>query len=234
LLQLLSGHKFSGIIDVLFWYFTAKLLFAQSRSSGQLLQENWKTFSILVVFFLVIAVGVYSVTDSDVVRELLFSRIFTFQGQTWWFFYNIDVPSWILNDQLWLEAKAILNPDKNIITGVEYMMSFILSASELAVAVERGYLYTFGYPTTFLAMGFPFIGLFVCFIVSASIVFLISRIRNVVSLIDFIHVAAILTVLAGLLIFVQVGSISAFITLGFLFKVFVLICLEVLKRGNHA
>ena len=137
----------------------------------------------------------------------------------WWFFYNLDVPNHILNEQIPIEL-ALLNGESNdYMTGILYLMSFIIPKDELALFIENGYLYTFGYPTMYLSLGIPFLGLIFSFIFSFMVVKLYQLINSIKTFGDFLYVLSILLILSPLIIFVQIGSLSSFLTIALIFKI---------------
>ena len=225
MLIFLTGNKFSGIINFLFWYMLAFITYSNNLKQlsilGMLKLFKYRLFGVVICFSCAI-LYVYSLIDNVDIFELLVSRILVFQGQLWWYFHNFTVSEMAASYQLHAEIDSILGRKLEIQTGIEYMMSFIMPPVDLELMKERGYLYTFGYPTIYLALGYPFIGIILSFVLSVLILALYNQIKGIVTIGDFLYVLITLVVLSPMLNYAKVGSISEFATLPLLIKLFAL------------
>jgi hypothetical protein len=156
------GHKFSGLFEALFYYL-ATYYFSSSHRSPHFnasrlmkLAVNWRTLSIISVLSYLIYLSYTKVAlgSFNILLELLYERIFLFQGQLFWTSF-VDYVSNGGPDtsQLLVEVKKIIGDEdvSNAEVGMQYVMIKALG-SPAHIIIDKGFLYTMAFPGILLYM----------------------------------------------------------------------------------
>ena len=156
------GHKFSGLFEALFYYL-ATYYFSSIQSSPHFnssrlmkLVVNWRALSIISVLSYLIYLSYIKVAlgSFSILLELLYDRIFLFQGQLFWSSFVDYVsnggPS---TSQLLVEVNKIIGDEdvSNAEVGMQYVMIKALGSSA-HIIIDKGFLYTMAFPGILLYM----------------------------------------------------------------------------------
>lgn len=163
-----SGHKFSSLIDVLFYYFASRFWSSSNSFKGLDLRNFFKkilNFRILVFPTLIFCYIYYTYAQiaggySDILFELLYDRIFLFQGQLFWTSFVDYIGNGALESgHLAIEIQKIIDPYSvnNSEVGMQYVMIQALGNPAYEI-IDKGYLYTMSFPGILLyMMSYPYI-----------------------------------------------------------------------------
>lgn len=153
----LSGNKFSGILEAFVFYLVPVLWLKNENINFYNLFSKKIILYFFIVFFL-LAILIY-LNYSDVtsvgeltILDLIFSRIFLFQGHLFWSAFQ-DSMSLINYDHYQKELSVILQtasvePDQ---LGMKFLMYQALGETAY-IYIDRGFLFTMGFPAILLYM----------------------------------------------------------------------------------
>lgn len=220
------GVKFSGIFDVLFWYILGATLSGYG-SIFNLLARSFKLVIAAFLLFLILIFSSYFFTDSGIVFELLKARVFQFQGQLWWYLFNFPPDSRAATLMFCRELSAINDCLPGQFGGLSQMMVFALGEEKVFYLQERGYLYTFGFPAVFLAMGIPYAGIYVSFLLAAVVTLLIRSLKSEWTVFNYFYNILVVSLLSPILNFMQTGSVPELLTLGLFIKLILVAGFEI-------
>lgn len=156
---ILIGVKFSGLVEALFFYGVPAYVLSTGAVGRKItIRETVALIfnSRSVVFFTVIGCLIYAyysevgLGDYILILELIFERVFVFQGQLFWFaFYDVsDAAGWFYSQRS-VEYSSLMGSLGANETGMNFLMRQILGP-EADLFFEKGFMYAMGFPAILL------------------------------------------------------------------------------------
>lgn len=156
------GNKFTSILEFFFYYlvpiYWLSGTFPIKLKLGETLMSvfTFKYFSLITLFTILVfsSYSQISTNDNQLIFELLYDRVFLFQGQLFWIsFQDYSSMNFIPGEQLYNEISKIISPGSipNHKSGLQFVMVQALGDNAYPI-IQKGYLYTQAFPGILLYM----------------------------------------------------------------------------------